>query len=77
MLVMFFFSLGLSIPYILAGMTFNKVINLLKRYRRHQVIAERLAGVLMLFMAYVIYTNQLTEITGFLGRFLPNLPLGM
>lgn len=77
MLVMFFFSLGLAVPYILAGMSFNKVVNLLKRYRRKQVIAERLAGILMLYMAYIIYTNRLTELTGFLGRFMPNLPLGM
>lgn len=77
MLVMFFFSLGLSIPYILAGLSFNKVINLLKRHRNKQVIAERLAGVLMLFIAIIIYTNKLTELTGFLGRIMPNLPLGM
>ncbi|CDX04786.1 Cytochrome c biogenesis protein [Desulfitobacterium hafniense] len=77
MLIMFFFSLGLSIPYVLAGMSFNKVINFLKRYRRYQVIAERVAGVLMLFIAYIIYSNQLSELTGFLGRFTPNLPLGM
>jgi cytochrome c-type biogenesis protein len=77
MLVMFFFSLGLSIPYVLTGMFFNKVIDVLKRYRGKQVIAERLAGILMLFMAYIIYTNRLTELTGFLGRFMPNLPLGM
>lgn len=77
MLVMLFFSVGLSIPYVLAGMSFNKVINVLKRYRGKQVIAERLAGVLMLYMSYIIYTNQLTELTGFLGRFMPNLPLGM
>lgn len=77
MIVMLVFSIGLSIPYILAGLSFNKVINLLKRYRSQQAIAERLAGVLMLFMAYIIYTNQLTELTGFLGRFMPNLPIGM
>ena len=77
MLVMLMFTLGLAIPYILAGLAFNRVIQVLKRLRNKQVIVERLAGLLMLYMAYVIYTNQLTVLTGYLARILPRLPVGM
>jgi len=77
MLVMLMFSLGLAIPYILTGLAFNRVIKVLKRLRKKQRIIERLAGLLMLYMAYLIYTNQLTVLTGYLSRILPRLPLGM
>lgn len=77
MIVMFFFSVGLAIPYTLAGLSFNKVTQGLKRFRTKQVIAERLAGLLMLYIAYILYTNQLTAVTGFLARFMPRLPIGM
>lgn len=77
MLVMLMFSIGLAIPYILTGLAFNRVINILKRLRKKQRVIERLAGLLMLYMAYMIYTNQLTVLTGYLSRILPSLPLGM
>lgn len=77
MVMMFFFSLGLSIPYLLTGLSFNKVIQVLKRVRRRQVVAERLAGLILLYLSYIMYTNQLTNLTAFLARFLPRLPIGM
>lgn len=77
MLVMLVFSVGLAIPYMLAGMSFNRVMRGLQRVRRRQILVERLAGVLMLYISYVIYTNQLTQLTGYLARFLPRLPVGM
>ncbi|MDA8229316.1 MAG: sulfite exporter TauE/SafE family protein, partial [Desulfitobacterium hafniense] len=48
MIVMAIFSLGLAIPYVLAGLSFNRVISSLKKFRSRQYVAERIAGVLML-----------------------------
>lgn len=77
MLVMLVFSLGLAIPYLLTGLFFNRVLQGLKKFRNKLVIVEKVLGVLMLFMAYIVYTNQLTVLTGHLANFLPRLPLGM
>lgn len=77
MLVMFIFSVGLAIPYVLAGLSFNRVIKGLQRVRRRQIVVERLAGLLMLYISYVIYTDKLTQLTGYLANFLPRLPVGM
>jgi len=77
MLIMGIFSLGLAIPYVITGLFYHKVLKLLKRYQTQQVYIRRVLGLLMLFFAYILFTNQLTEVTGFLSRFLPNLPYGM
>ncbi|MDI6916114.1 MAG: cytochrome c biogenesis protein CcdA [Desulfitobacteriaceae bacterium] len=51
MFVMFIFSAGLAIPYVLAGLSFNWVIEGLQRVRRRQIVVERLAGFLMLYIS--------------------------
>lgn len=77
MLIMGIFSFGLAIPYVITGMYYHKVLQLLQRYKNQQIFARRILGILMLFFAYIMFTNQLTEVTGFLSRFLPSLPYGM
>ena len=77
MVVMLVFSIGLAIPYILVGLFYNRMLNLLKRLRRRQRWVERIAGLLMLYLSYIMYTNKLSNLTGYLARFLPQLPVGM
>lgn len=77
MVIMGIFSIGLAIPYIITGLFYHEVLQLLERYKIQQTFARKVLGVLMLFFAYIMFTNQLTEVTGFLSRFLPNLPYGM
>ncbi len=77
MTVMLFFSVGLAIPYVVAGLYFNRMLGLLKHVRSRQRWVERVAGLLMLYLSYVMYTNQLSNLTGYLAQFLPRLPIGM
>lgn len=77
MLMMAAFSFGLAIPYIITGLFYPQVLQILSRYKAQQTVVRRILGLLMLFFAYIMFTNQLTEVTGFLARFLPDLPLGM
>ncbi|AFM42788.1 cytochrome c biogenesis protein [Desulfosporosinus acidiphilus SJ4] len=77
MLVMFVFSLGLAIPYMIAGLSFNWIMKSLQKIRHWQFAVERLAGLLMLYISYVIYADKLTQLTGYLAKVLPRLPLGM
>lgn len=77
MLVMLVFSAGLAIPYVLAGLSFGRVMKGLQRLRRFQVVVEKAAGLLMLYVSYIIFTDRLTELTGYLAKFLPRLPVGM
>lgn len=61
----------------IAGLSFNWIMKSLQKIRHWQFAVERLAGLLMLYISYVIYADKLTQLTGYLAKVLPRLPLGM
>lgn len=78
MSVMFFFSLGLAIPYLLAGLFMDRVIRAIHKTQRVEKPLNVLLGLIMLGMGILIMTNKFTILTGWASIILPfKLPIGM
>lgn len=54
------YSLGLGIPFFLTALGINKFLSFYKGFRRYLQWVERFAGVLLIFIGVLVFTNQLT-----------------
>lgn len=78
MSVMFFFSLGLAIPYLVAGLYMDRVIKIIHKAQRAEKALNIILGVVLLGMGILIMANKFTILTGWAARLLPlKLPIGM
>ncbi|MEI7556582.1 cytochrome c biogenesis protein CcdA [Candidatus Chlorohelix sp.] len=67
--LMLVYSAGLGIPFILAGLFFNRMLGFIARLRRHYQIIEIASGILLLLVGLLLITNNLSAITQELSRF--------
>ncbi|HHV58541.1 MAG TPA: cytochrome C biogenesis protein [Firmicutes bacterium] len=78
MLVMFLFSLGLAVPYLLVGLFLDRALPILKRNQVFTVITSRVSGAMLLFFAALLLSGRFTLLTSWAARILPfSLSLGM
>jgi cytochrome c-type biogenesis protein len=71
-LLLFAYSLGLGIPFLLVAFLFGRVTPLLRWLNRHSLVINRVAGVLLIAVGILIFTGRLTVIAASLTRFLPS-----
>lgn len=62
-LLLFFYSLGLAIPFLLAGLLFNQLGRLLPRFYRYLPAISLVSGLLLALVGVVIYTGGLSLIS--------------
>ncbi len=67
------YSLGLGLPFLLAGFATSTVLKALGRFRRHFRKVEIASGVLMILVGVVILTGNLSTISGLFEKFIPSL----
>lgn len=78
MTVMFFFSLGLAVPYLLAGLYMDKIIRIIHKTKQREKTVNLILGSVMLVIGVLIMLNKFTLLTGLAAKILPfKLPLGM
>jgi cytochrome c-type biogenesis protein len=70
-LLLFAYSLGLGIPFLLVALLFGRAKPLLKWLNRHSLVINRVAGVLLIAVGLLIFTGRLTLIAAWLARFAP------
>ncbi len=58
------YSLGMGIPFLLAAAMIDRIKPLLRRIQKRMRMIELVSGVLLIFMGYLLFTNQLGEIAG-------------
>ena len=59
------YSLGLGIPFLLAGLAINQFFALFDRLKRHMRIIEIVSGLLLIGVGLLMFTNNLTMLSGF------------
>jgi cytochrome c-type biogenesis protein len=77
-LLLTIYSLGLGIPFFLTALGINKFLSLYKGFRRYLQWVERFAGVLLIAIGVLVFTNQLTWLSRyftFFNRFNLEMPL--
>jgi len=65
------YSLGLGVPFLLTSLAINRFFSVFARIRKHYRKIEIIAGLLMIVIGLLIFTDQLTLITRVLQPYLP------
>ena len=72
------YSLGLGVPFFLTAIALNKFLAFYQGFRRYLQWVERLAGVLLIAIGVLVFTNQLTWLStyfAFMNRWNPEVLL--
>jgi len=78
MQVMFIFSIGLAIPYLVVAFFITEAFNKVKAMTRLSRQVSFVVGLLMVFFGVLMALNKFSLLTGFFYKLLPyKLPLGM
>ena len=71
--LLFFYSLGLAIPFILSGYLFQKFIAVSKNLKKNMNLINKIGGTLLLITGILIITNYLQVLGFYLLNFFPFL----
>jgi cytochrome c-type biogenesis protein len=73
MLLLFIYSLGLGVPFLLTAIALQWVLPLLNRIKRYLRAIEMLAGIIVVGMGLVLVTDSFLRFTGWLYKTFPAL----
>ncbi|MEX1143084.1 MAG: cytochrome c biogenesis protein CcdA [Thermoleophilaceae bacterium] len=57
-----FYALGLTVPFILSALAFSRVSGLFRFFRAHYAAITVVSGVILIAMGVLLYTNELTRL---------------
>lgn len=60
--LLFFYALGLAVPFILSALAFSSVSGFFKFFRDHYTAITVLSGVVLVAMGWLLYSNELTRL---------------
>ena len=69
------YSLGLGIPFVLAAFGVNAFLRFFKNYKSLLPWVERIAGVFLVLMGILIFSNRLSVLLGLFPQSFSHLPL--
>ncbi len=69
------YSLGLAVPFILAGLATGAFLRATRRFRRLIPIMEKASGALLLVVGLMLVTGSFTMLSAFFARFTPDFLL--
>ena len=62
-LLLAIYSLGLGLPFLITGAAFSRATEILRRLNRHANIVSLVSGVFLLYVAWLLWADQLTMLT--------------
>jgi len=65
------YCLGLGIPFLITAVALDRVRNALRQINRRGNVVGAVSGVLLIGMGILIFTDQLTRLSGVLGAWVP------
>lgn len=74
MLLLAFFSLGMGVPLVLAGIGMGRLVFWLKRFRRWMAAVNVLAGATMIWFGIMLFQGRVGELAGFFQRLFESVP---
>jgi len=72
-MLLFFYSIGLAIPFILSGYLIQKFLIFSKNFKKNIKIVSRIGGFILLITGILIITNQLQALGFYLLNIFPFL----
>jgi cytochrome c-type biogenesis protein len=73
MILLIAYSLGLGIPFFLAGVSITVFFGVFNRFKRYLHIVEIAGGIVLIGVGILILTNWLTVLSGYFARWFPFL----
>lgn len=70
-LLLFAYSMGLGVPFLLVALLFARAAPLLRWLNRHSLIVNRVAGIVLIAVGVLIFSGKFTLIASWLTRFVP------
>jgi len=71
--LLFVYSLGLGIPFILAAVAIKPFMRAMQRYRGHLAVMEKVLGAFLVLTGILFLTNSMTLIAGWILQAFPGL----
>jgi cytochrome c-type biogenesis protein len=71
--LLFVYSLGLGIPFILAAVAIRPFMSALQRFRGHLAVMEKVLGAFLVLTGILFLTNSMTLIAGWILQAFPGL----
>lgn len=75
-LLLSLYSLGLGMPFLIAGVSVNAFLSFIRKMRRQLSIIKVVVGVFMAFMGILVATGSLSLIAEYFARLFPWLVIG-
>ena len=69
--LLFAYSLGLAVPFLLAAMMIDRFMELFQRYRGALIWMSRISGALLVAVGLLMLTGSMTVLSAWLQRFTP------
>lgn len=69
--LLFAYSMGLGVPFLLVALLFGRVRPLLHWLNRHALVINRVAGVVLIAVGLLIFSGKFTLIAAYMTRVLP------
>jgi len=71
MVLLAFYSAGLGVPFIIAGLSMDAFFRATGRFKKHFRASEVASGVLLISVGILIFTNQMTLISSWMVEQFP------
>jgi cytochrome c-type biogenesis protein len=65
------YSAGLAIPFFLAALALERFLDAFRRFRRYVGWVEKISGVLLIVIGFLLVSGQMTVFNGYLDRLTP------
>ena len=72
-LLLLAYALGIGIPFVLAAVFFKPFMNLMKRFRQHMGLVEKLTGGLLVLTGILFLTGGMSDIAFYMLEMFPGL----
>jgi cytochrome c-type biogenesis protein len=76
MLLLSFYSLGLGLPFFVAGVGFNLFVDLFQKFKKHLRIIEIISGVFLIAIGVLVFLSSFRLVSEFLYGLFPWLTVG-
>ena len=73
LVLLFAYSLGLAVPFLLAALMIDRFIEIFQRYRVALVWISRVSGLLLIAVGLLMITGSMTVLSAWLQRFTPEM----
>ncbi|WP_280768637.1 cytochrome c biogenesis CcdA family protein [Salipaludibacillus daqingensis] len=71
MLLLFFYSLGIAIPFLLVAMIYSKSINKVRNINRYLPIIQKTSGAIMIILGIMLFSGIFARMAAYLSQFIP------